>query len=79
MGLTRSERHNRMMDKVFSDYEKSKKDPVLKSIKKNRVKIGLAHKYMGDEYLGTSKHKALRSRMMAPVDAPNSKGYDVKR
>ena len=25
------------------------------------------------------KHRALRSRMMAPVDAPNSKGFDVKR
>lgn len=28
---------------------------------------------------GIIKHRALRSRMMAPVDAPNSKGFDVKR
>ena len=26
-----------------------------------------------------SKSLALGSRMMAPVDSPNSKGYDVKR
>ena len=28
---------------------------------------------------GGFKHRALRSRMMASVDAPNSKGFDVKR
>lgn len=61
MGLTRSEKHNRMMDKVFSEYEKTKKDPVMKSMKKNRVKIGKATHYHGDQYPG-SKHSALEKR-----------------
>lgn len=52
MGLTRAQRHNRMMDRIFSEAERLKKDPSIKSFKKHQVKIGKAHKYHGDQYPG---------------------------
>ncbi len=61
MGLTRSERHNRMMDRVFDQYHKNRKDPAIKSFKKHQVKIGQAHKDRGDQYPGP-KSKALSMR-----------------
>lgn len=69
MGLTRSERHNRMMDRIFEQKKAFDKDPVMKSIKKNRVKTGKAYHYKGEQYPGkgsihreTPKMKALKKR-----------------
>lgn len=61
MGLTRAEKHNRMMDKIFDQYHKNRKDPSIKAFKKHQVKIGAAHKDHGDMYPGP-KAKALKSK-----------------
>lgn len=70
MGLTRSEKHNRMMDRVFEQKKKSDKDPVMKSIKKNRVRTGKAYHYKGDQYPGP-KAKALTMRAKKTLDIHN--------
>lgn len=61
MGLTRAEKHNRMMDKVFDQYHKNRKDPAIKSFKKHQVKVGKATHDKGDMYPGP-KAKALGER-----------------
>lgn len=61
MGLTKSEKHNRMMDRVFDQYHKNRKDPVIKSFKKHQVKVGNAIKDKGDMYPGP-KSAALKNK-----------------
>lgn len=61
MGITRSQKHNKMMDKVYSEYEKNKKDPSIKSFKRHQVKLGKALPYKGDQYPGP-KHSALKKK-----------------
>ena len=61
MGLTKAQRHNRMMDKVFDAYHKNRKDPSIKAFKKHQVKIGKAYKDRGDMYPGP-KAKALTKK-----------------
>lgn len=62
MGLTKSQRHNKMMDRVFDNYHKNRKDPAIKSFKKHQYKIGKAVKDHGDMYPGP-KTAALKSKM----------------
>lgn len=61
MGLTKSERHNRMMDGIFERYHQNRKDPAIKSFRKHQVKIGEAYKDKGDMY-PSAKNKAIHAK-----------------
>lgn len=63
MGLTRAEKHNRMMDRVFSEHERLKKDPIVKSFKRHQFKTDNAIKDRGDQYPG-AKGKALKHKTL---------------
>ena len=57
-GLTKAQRHNRMMDRIFSEAKRLEKDPVTKSYRRHQRNIGVAVKDKGSHYPGP-KHKAL--------------------
>lgn len=73
MGLTKAQRHNKMMDRVFDQYHKNRKDPAIKSFKKHQVKIGKATHDHGDQYPGP-KAAALRGRSMSEAMSSGLKG-----
>lgn len=69
MGLTKSQRHNRMLDRVFEQKKRFDKDPVMKSMHRHGQKTGKEFHYMGTQYPGkgpthreTPKMKALAKR-----------------
>lgn len=50
-----------MMDRVFDQYHKNRKDPAIKSFKRHQFKIGKAVKDRGDQYPGP-KASALKKK-----------------
>lgn len=51
-GLTKVQRHNRMMDRIFSEARRLEKDPVTKSYRRHQRNIGVATKDKGSHYPG---------------------------
>lgn len=67
-----------MMDKIFDQYHKNRKDPVIKSFKRHQEKTGKAYKDKGDMYPGAkAKGLALHKKLVSDFRAGKVSGDKV--